>query len=400
MTDPRRSPARASLLASVERLRGLVGEHASASEERRTLAPEVVEALRASGLLAMATPRQFGGQECDPLTQLEVFEAMARADTSAGWCLMIAAMTAALAGGYLPDEGARRVFASPSTYIAGLQTPAGVARRVDGGYVLQGRWGFGSGVRHADWIFTAAVVEPSDGKGGEGPPAMPAMIDAAIPAAEVQIEDTWDVAGLRGSGSDHYRLDGVFVPEHLTCAYPDAAPRRGGALYRLPMMAMLTPAHVGFALGAARRALDEIIAVAPRRIKLWTRTLLGDHPAFHMDLGRASAKLAAARAYGFEVIGAMWDRNLTGEVLSVADWAAVRMSATYVTEVAAEVTGFAYHAGGGSALYASSPLQRMFRDVHAATQHIAATDDAYEFAGRALLGNAPESPMLLPRRLA
>jgi alkylation response protein AidB-like acyl-CoA dehydrogenase len=96
----------------------------------------------------------------------------------------------------------------------------------------------------------------------------------------------------------------------------------------------------------------------------------------------------------------MWDRTLTGEALSLADWASIRLSATYVTDVAAEVATFAYHAGGGGALYASSPLQRCFRDLHAATQHIAATDDAYEFAGRALLGTAEPSMMLLPRRIA
>lgn len=396
--EPRRCPARASLLAAVDRLGGLAGEHALESEQRRTLAPAVVEALRASGLCAMAAPRELGGAECDPLTQLEVFEAMARADTSAGWCLMITAMLAALAGGYLPEGGARAVFASPSPLIAGLQTPAGVARRVDGGYVLHGRWGFGSGVRHAAWILTSAVVEPPGGAGASEEP--PAMINVAVPAAEVQIEDTWDVAGLRGSGSDHYRMEGVFVPEDRSCPWPDAAPRRGGALYRLPMIALLTPAHVGFALGAARGALDEIARVAPLRLKLWPRTPLGAHPAFQMDLGRAMAKLGAARAYGFEVIGAMWDRIRTGEALSLADWAAIRLAGTHVTEVAAEVATFAYHAGGGGALYAASPLQRCFRDLHAATQHIAATDDAYEFAGRTLLGTAEPQLLLMPRRLA
>ncbi|WP_437331626.1 acyl-CoA dehydrogenase family protein [Sorangium sp. So ce394] len=397
MSEPRRSPERERLLAAVERVRGVAVAHAEASERLRTLAPAVVDALRSSGLFAAAAPRAVGGAESDPLTQLEVFEAMARADTSAGWSLMISALLAALAGGSLPDEGARQVFAGPFPTFAGLQVPSGLARRVSGGYVLEGRWAFGSGVRHARWVFTSAIVPP---EGGAPPAGPPEMLSLAVPIEQVAIEDTWDVAGLRGTGSDHYRIEGAFVPEALTCAFPGAPRRRGGALYAIPLLALLAAGHVGFALGVGRRALDEIAAVAPRRIKAWPQLALGSHAAFHMDLGRAEAKLAAARAYAFDALGRMWDRARAGEGLAIEDWAEIRLVQTYVTEVAAEVAGFAYRAGGGSALYAASPLQRCFRDMHAATQHIAATDDAYEFAGRARLGIAELHPLLAPREAA
>ncbi|WP_437605028.1 acyl-CoA dehydrogenase family protein [Sorangium sp. So ce834] len=397
MSEPRRSPERERLLAAVERVRGVAVAHAEASERLRTLAPAVVDALQSSGLFAMAAPRAVGGAESDPLTQLEVFEAMARADTSAGWSLMISALLAALAGGTLADEGARQVFAGPFPTFAGLQVPSGLARRVAGGYVLEGRWAFGSGVRHARWVFTGAIVAP---EGGAPPAGPPEMLSLAVPIEQVVVEDTWDVAGLRGTGSDHYRIEGAFVPEALTCAFPGAPRRRGGALYAIPLVALLAAGHVGFALGVGRRALDEIAAVAPRRIKAWPQLALGGHAAFHMDLGRAEAKLAAARAYAFDALGRMWDRARAGEALAIEDWAEIRLVQTYVTEVAAEVAGFAYRAGGGSALYAASPLQRCFRDMHAATQHIAATDDAYEFAGRARLGIAELHPLLAPRAAA
>lgn len=397
MSEPRRSPERERLLAAVERVRVVAAAHAEASERLRTLAPAIVDALRSSGLLAMAAPRALGGAESDPLTQLEVFEAMARADASAGWSLMISALLAALAGGTLPDEGARQVFAGPFPTFAGLQVPSGLARRVPGGYVLEGRWAFGSGVRHARWVFTSAVVAP---EGGAPPAGPPEMISLAVPIEHVVIEDTWDVAGLRGTGSDHYRIEGALVPEALTCPFPGAPRRRGGALYAIPLIALIAAGHVGFALGVGRRALDEIAAVAPRRIKAWPQLALGSHAAFHMDLGRAEAKLAAARAYAFDTLGQMWDRARAGETLSIEDWTAIRLVQTYATDVAAEVAGFAYRAGGGGALYAASPLQRCFRDMHAATQHIAATDDAYEFAGRARLGIAELHPMLAPRPAA
>jgi alkylation response protein AidB-like acyl-CoA dehydrogenase len=395
MLAPHVSPVRADLLSQVERLRDVALGHAEESERRRTLAPAVVDALQSSGLFAMAAPREVGGAESDPLTQLEVFEAMTRIDTSAGWSLMISAMTAALAGAYLPDGGAGRVFqGGPFPTFAGLQMPAGVARRVPGGYVVRGRWPFGSGVRHARWIMTGAVVEPEDGQPPAGPPE---LISVVVEVEQVRIEDTWDTAGLRGTGSEHYQMDGVFVAEELTCPFPGAPQRRGGAVFALPVIALLTPAHVGFALGAARRALDEIIALAPRRVKAWTRVTLGSHAAFQMDLGRAEARLGAARAYAFSVLGAMWDRARAGEALSLDDWAAIRLVGTYVTDVAAEVTAFAYRSGGAGALYATSPLQQYFRDMHAATQHIAATDDAYEFAGQVRLGVGVPHPFLAPR---
>ncbi|AKT41291.1 acyl-CoA dehydrogenase family protein [Chondromyces crocatus] len=392
VTEAQRSPDVPSLLATVARVGAIASQHASASEEARTLAPEAVQALRDSGLLALALPRALGGMECDPLTQATVFEAMARADTSAGWCFMISALIAALAGAYLPDEGARAVFPTPSTYLAGLRLPMGTAQRTDGGYRVQGRWAFGSGARHADWIFTVALL-PS-----ERDDAPPSLLDVALPVTDVHIEDTWHVAGLRGSGSDHYRIDDAFVPEAFTCPAPAAPPLRGGPLYRLPMLALIAPGHAAFVLGAAQRALDEITAVAPHRIKAWPQTPLGQHPAFQMDLGRATVKLRAARAYTADVLGSTWDRVRAGDDLTPADWVSLRALTTYTADVAAEVSSFAYRAGGGSALYATSPLQRCFRDLHAATQHIAATDDAYEFAGRHLLG-IPEAvqPMTMPR---
>ncbi len=398
MPDPRLSADLPALLARVERVRPVALAHAEDSDRRRTLAPAVVEALRESGLFGVAAPRALGGEECDPLGQLAVFEAMARVDGAAGWSLMIGAMISALAGAYLPDAGAARVFSGGRLPIcAGLLMPPGVARRVPGGYRVSGRWAFGSGVRHADWIFTSAAVTPE----GDAPPGgPPELVSVAVPAGEVHVEDTWDTAGLRGSGSDHYRMEDVFVPEEQTCSFPGAPPRRGGALFSLPLMALLAPAHIGFALGTARRALDEIAAAAPGRRKLWTGAALGAHVGFHGDLGRAEARLGAARAYAFEVVGAAWDHARAGEPLPAAEGVTVRLAITHATDVAAEVTTFAYRAAGAGALPVSSPLQRCFRDIHAATQHVAAGDDAYEVAGRARL-RAPElHPLFAPRAQA
>ncbi len=383
-----------ALLACVNRVRPVAIAHAEDSDRRRTLAPPVVDALRDSGLFALAVPRALGGAELDPLGQIAVFEAMARADGAAGWSLMIGAMVTALAGAYLPDAGVARVFSGRPPICAGLLMPSGVARRVAGGYRVSGRWAFGSGVRHADWIVTGAVVPP-EGEAPQGGP--PELVSVVVPTSDVQIEDTWHTAGLRGSGSDHYRMEDVLVPDSMTCAFPAPPPRRGGPLYGMPLMALLAAAHIGFALGTARRALDEIAALAPGRRKLWTGAALDAHAGFHGELGRAEAHLGAARAYAFDVVGTAWRRALATEPLPAAEGVAVRLAIAHVTDVAAEVTTFAYRAAGATALYTSSPLQRCFRDVHAATQHVAAGDDAYEVAGRARLGPAEPHPFFAPR---
>ena len=223
------------------------------------------------------------------------------------------------------------------------------------------------------------------------------MQTIVVPVRDAVIEDTWHSAGLRGSGSEHYRLEDCFVPAERAFAFPDAPALRGGATFDLPFVALLVPVHAGFVLGAARAALDAIAQAAPARIKAWPRLPLGAHAAFQMDLGRADAKLRAARALALEAADCLEQRSGEGRPLTEDDWRTARVSVTLATDVAVEVAGFAFRSGGGAALYETSPLERLFRDVNAAAQHVAATDDAYEYAGRLLLGSAAPHLLLAPR---
>lgn len=382
------------LLASIESLREVATSHAAESERLRTLAPPVVAALRASGLFGLAVPAALGGGEHGPLAQFTAVEALARIDTASAWSLMVSAMLASIAGAYLPEEGAREVFANGPPPCAGLLTPSGMLRRERGGYRATGRWAFGSGIRHAEWVVTSAVIVPEAATAPQGPPALCSIV---MPVREVVIEDTWHAAGLRGSGSAHYRVEDVFVPESRTFPFPAAAAQRGGVMFDLPVIAQLAPVHTAFALGAARDALDQLAQIAPSRIKAWPGVALGAHTGFHMELGRADAQLRAARAFACAAIGELETRMNERRPLTLEDWRNTRLAVTHATEVAAEVASFAFRAGGASALYDASPLQRLFRDIQAAAQHIAATDDAYEFAGKLLLGAAEPHPLMTPR---
>ncbi|MBL8679205.1 MAG: acyl-CoA dehydrogenase family protein [Myxococcales bacterium] len=381
------------LLSTVERVGALAKTHAQQSEDERTLAEPVVLAMRDSELLAMCVPRALGGLECDAATQLEAFERAARADGSFGWCLMIAALHNAMASAYLPEPGARELFGGARMpTIAGLVTPSGQARRVDGGFIVRGRWAFGSGIRHAAWVSATAIIE---GTGADG--AIPEFVAALVPKERVIVEDTWKVSGLRGTGSEHYRVEDAFVPEAHTYSWPMCAAERGGARYDLPLVALLATGHAGFALGTAEQSLDTLASLAPSRTRLWTQSPLAEHGSFLIELGKQRAKLTAARLLALDGVSNAERVVERGDALTTEDWARVRLAVTYATDVAAEVCTFAYRAAGSAGLFDTSPLQRCLRDILAATQHVAATDDAYEFSARVLLGTPLFNPLLLPR---
>lgn len=384
------------LLAAVAHVRPIAEAHARESELGATLHPAVVDALERERLFLLAAPSELGGRDASGETQLAVFEAMAHADPSAGWALMIGAILNGMLGAYLPDATARAIFAGRSKAAAGLQVPMGSARRVTGGYRVSGRWGFGSGIRHADWVFTAAMVEDT------GVPGPPCFVHLAIPASEVTVESTWDTAFLRGSGSEHYRVEDLFVDEAHTCPYPHGARLRGSSFLNLPFVALVAPGHLGFALGVAQRALDEVAALAPKRFMAWPGEPLAAQQSFRLELGRQHMALQAARALSREVVARLSERMAAGQALTPDDWSMARAGMAYVTEAAAAITTFAFRAGGASALYAGagSALERCFRDIHAGTQHIAATSDGYEYAGRVQLGEVPFHPMLMARAAA
>jgi alkylation response protein AidB-like acyl-CoA dehydrogenase len=380
------------ILEAVARVRPVAEAHARDADRDSKLHGAVIDAMRAEGLFGFAAPREVGGLGASALTQLAVFEEMARAEPAAGWSLMIGSISTAMMGAYLSGAAVEHIFEGRMPITAGHLVPLGRARPVPGGFEVSGRWAFGSGIRHADWVLAVAAVDGTASAGGP-----PSFMLLAVPIERVVVEDTWDSSFLRGSGSEHYRLEGQFVEEAFTAPFPAAPRLRGGAFFDLPFVALVAPAHVGFALGVGQRALDEITVIAPKRINTWTQEPLGRHGAFRMDLGRAHTKLAAARALAVDVVGRMSERVASGGDFDAREWSEIRALMAYATDVAAEVATFAFRSGGGSALYAGGVLERCFRDIHAATQHVAASDDAYDFTGSVLLGDPRLHPILVAR---
>jgi len=371
------SRAEAGLLQRAGELLPLIGRLGEAGERLGALSPEVAEALRAAGLFAMWVPRCLGGAELGPVDSLELIERVAHADGSTGWVLMAAALATGTAGAYLGDRAVAEIFRrTPLPVMAGQGAPVGSARRVDGGYLLSGRWSYGSGVRHADYLHTGALA-------GEGETAEARIF--IVPREHFEFAGNWDVLGLRATGSIDYSGAGIFVPADATHLTDCATPLRGGAFYRLGIKGMGSIGHTGFALGVARRALDEIAALAAG--KSGRLGLLGDSESFLERFGAAEAQLRAARALAFETWRDIEAGLHRGEPLPIRQQSLHRLALNHATWTASEVCTFAYHAGGGTSLRAGA-IQRCFRDMHAGTQHISSASVVLRDCGRELAGLA------------
>ena len=381
-----RADTRRVLLDAVDRVRATVAAGADEAERLRTLPVTTVAALRETGLLGLKLPSVLGGAEADPVTQIDVIEALTTIDASAGWCLMVGATTGALPGVFLADDAVAVVFEGGRMPLAaGCYMPTGHAVAAPGGFRVTGRWAFASGIRHAAWV-SGTVWVVRDGAQTTERRVFVVRTD------DVEIHDTWHVAGLRGTGSCDFSVKDHFVPETFTWDIERAQPRRGGPLYRLGLPAFVTNEHAAFALGVARRALDVVTALAATKARGLTPSPLAGRATFQRFVGEAQLRLRAARALAVELNEAAWTTVAVGDALTARQHAELRSASVLATEAALDVTTRAFRYAGGSALYDASVLQRCLRDLSAGAQHFMVSDSAYEGLGQLVLGH-PGEPM-------
>jgi alkylation response protein AidB-like acyl-CoA dehydrogenase len=380
---------RDELLAEIAAVAPILTEQTPESEKLGCLSNATWESLRGCHLLGFLTPRELGGDEADPLTHLEVIEALARIDASISWVVGNLALNSAYAAAFLPARSAQRIFAERVPPMAGTNAPRGQAEVVLGGYRVNGRWAFGSGVRHAEWVIATTVVSGVTGVEG--------ALVIVVPRAQVTIHDNWHAAGLKASSSCDYSLENVFVPDEMTFPFTNALLGKnlaGGEALRLGFPAVVAPFAMGIALGIARHALDEITAQAVEKGRGLPPSPLATHPHFQFALGKAELQLSAARALAFQVLSRIWDEACAGRMPPPEQQAKARAAAVYITELAQRVTTAAFQAAGGSALFNTHPLQRCFRDVYAAGQHFTVSQSAYRALGQFKLKQPDANPML------
>jgi indole-3-acetate monooxygenase len=376
-----RAEQRTALLAAVEQLREVLEAGSQDAEDRGTIPPATVEALTASGLFLLRLPAVLGGIEADPVTHFEVIEALAYIDGAAAWSTMIGSTCIGMMGAYLPDDALATIFDGGAIpRAAGVGMPTGTALPVDGGYQLSGHWRFASGIRHSSWLFGSAFT-PGEGADERVHRAF------VFPTEAVDIHDNWDVAGLRGTGSNDFSLPERFIAQAFTWRFRNPVAQRGGPLYRIDLPGFTANEHAGFALGTARRALDTIIESAQsKRRGFGSPSLLESRGVFQQMVGESELRLRAARDLTIDVYEEAWATVTAGRAIEPRLQSALRAVSTYVTDVAVDVTTQAYRYSGGSAIYRTNVLQRLLRDINVAAQHISVSNVAYESLGQFALG--------------
>jgi indole-3-acetate monooxygenase len=352
-------------------------------EKARTLPPDIVARFREAGLFSLALPAALGGHECAPLTVVEIIEEMSRADPSAGWTLLIGQGAGFLA--WLdPQVAADLVAAHPKPVVASSMAPAGSGEETGDGYRLSGRWPFVSGCVHSDLLMARFMVTRN------GQPAVengaPVQRMAFVHSTEFDVIDTWQVAGLRGTGSHDVAVRDTVVPHERTAdvfSAPVSPPR---SPYGASMFSFLMTMMAGFPLGVGRRALDEFHLAAHRRIKQPAGTSMAEEPVTQAAILKCESALRAARALVVESVSRVQEAVESGGDAPLAVRARLAGAVVHAMTTAREVVETAFHSCGASSLYATHPLQRCFRDIHAASQHVAFGQQAVKRLGRIELG--------------
>ncbi|HUP70776.1 MAG TPA: acyl-CoA dehydrogenase family protein [Acidimicrobiales bacterium] len=382
-----------TMIDRVERILPLVQANAAGMEEARSLSPEVVAAMREAGVFRMCVPAEYGGpREADPLEEVGVFEALAAADGATGWCAMISSGTPLITA-FMPEAGVKEIYADgPDVVFGGGFAPTGTAVPVDGGFQVSGKWSFASGIAHSSWLFAGCIVI-EDGRPRMLPNGMPDLMHVFVPTSEAKVLDTWYVSGLCGSGSNDFTLENVLVPEHRTLRIFGREPLRSEPIHRMPLLPLFASHTAAVAMGIGRAALDEIGRLARKKTPTMSMQPLAERPTVQLGLADAEAGLRSARAFVFDALEDAWNTVSAGETVSGEQHMLLRLASAHATRASAAAVDFAYTAGGGTALYRKSPLQRYMRDVHAVTQHIIVAPQTFGAVGRVLVGLDPGTPV-------
>jgi alkylation response protein AidB-like acyl-CoA dehydrogenase len=357
-------------------LHALIRAEAPLAEQQRALTEPVLTALVDHGVHRLIAPKRYGGAELGlPGWSREVQE-LSRSDASTGWTAMTTTISSSLAW-YLPAEAADEVFGDPRALIAGTAAPLGKAVAIDGGYRVTGRWGWGSAVTHASWVV-----------GGTLTPEGPRL--AVYPRADVTIHDTWHAAGLRATSSHEFSVADVFLPSRRAVWPIGGTPGIEGPITVFPYFGLLAVGVASVGLGVARRAIDEIEALAVEKTPQYATTRLAEQTGVQIEIAVMEARLSSAAAFLHEALSTAWDLAVNGEPAPDPVRARLRLACSFASGEAGDVTQKAFAAGGGSSVFEFSPLQRCLRDAHTAGQHTVVSRRLFETYSMLRLGLGPD----------
>jgi alkylation response protein AidB-like acyl-CoA dehydrogenase len=373
-------------LERARRLAPQIAANADEIERGRRLPPALVTALHEAGMFRLLLPRALGGSELDPATFVQVTEAIGRVDASTAWVVCQTAGCSMVAA-YLQPAVAREIFGGdPCGVLAWGPPTQSRAVVVDGGYRLSGTFTFASGGRHATWLGGQAPIVEADGTARQRD-GVTERRTLLFPADRATMHDVWHVIGLRGTGSDSFTVDDLFVPHTHTIARDDPAERRYQApLYCFPQGSLYASGFGGVALGLARSLLDDLLALARDKTPRGYGKTLRESGVIQSQVAQAEARLASARLYLLSSLEEIWREVGRTGALELDQRVTIRLAASHAIRTAREVADVAYHAAGGTAVYAANAFERRFRDVHTVAQQLQGRDDHFETVGKHLLG--------------
>ena len=361
----------------------LITADADEIERTRRLTGAVTSALVDNGLYRALLPRRFGGSEATLEAFMQMQEEVAKADASTAWCLgqcSVCAMTAA----YLEPDAANEIF-NVAPGILAWGAIAHEVKAVPGGYIANARWDFASGSRQASWLGAHVRVIEQDGSPRKKADGVVEIRTILFPATSATMHDVWDVIGLKGTGTDSYSVENLFIPEKFAALRDDpSALREDGPLYRLSTNMVFGMGFAATALGVARATLDAAIELSRGKTPQGLKAMR-ENNAVQGLIGRTEASLRAARAYLYATAAEVWRDLEHGNPLTEGHRVALRVASTWTIHQSASVVDTAYHMAGATAVFAANKFERRFRDMHAIAQQIQARDTHYEDAGRAIL---------------
>lgn len=360
----------------------------AAIEAARRITPAALDVLHANRLFRCLLPKSAGGDEVLPSDYIRMLIAVAAADASTAWCIGQGS-GCSMAAAYLPLETAQEVWGrDPRAVLAWGQNQGARARVVDGGYVVTGTWTFVSGGHHATWIGGHCHVVERDGSLRAGADGRPIERTMLIPRGLYSSTDTWDVVGLRGTGSDTFAIAEHFVPDGFSvCRDTDEERRETGTLYQFSTTNMYASGFAGVALGVARGLLDRFLEVAGEKTPSLTSRAMRESPVIHRDLAIAEAQWRAARINLLTTLDDTWTGVAARGRMTLDERMNIRLASTFAIHQARAVAEFCWREAGATAIFASQGFERRFRDLNTVTQQVQGRMTHLEAVGQHLLGN-------------
>ena len=384
------------LVQAAAALRPVLRGYQQEIELEQRLPRALFEQLHAAGFYRMVIPRALGGLQVDPLTYLRVVELLAEGTGSVGWNLANNGIGQLVTLG-LPDEGVHEIHGQGPSVIAGTAVQGGgQAVPVEGGYRVTGHWTFGSGCQESTWMLGSFQILDG-GEPRRRPDGGSLYWRGVFPRAEAEVvPGSWDVAGLRGTGSFDWTVKDVFLPERRTVAHVGVPldnqwARWPGITYTLPSQAWVGPHHSAVITGIARAGINALIALACEKTPRGRTGMLCENPQVQDAVGRADAILNAGRVYRSAMITELWNTIAAGGETTLEQRARCRLASTYAADSAREAMDLVYRHGGSTSFKRESRLAECWRDLHVVGQTVTVAPEWYPIGGRALLGMDPGS---------